>query len=220
MRICAIIPGYNESKTIGEVVSRVRKVIPDVVVIDDGSTDNTAEIAREAGAIVLQHERNKGKGAALKTGFRYALENNYDAVITMDSDGQHDSNDIPNFIRAINKHKSGIIIGSRMNDLSNMPMIRRFTNKATSIANSIIAGQKIVDSQSGFRLITCDVLRAVTLESDRYELESEILIKASKYGFQIRTVPIKTIYGDEKSKIKPVRDTYRFIRLLFRSLSW
>ncbi|MGQ9608997.1 MAG: glycosyltransferase family 2 protein [bacterium] len=220
MDICILLPGYNEEKMIGQIVSKARKVINDVIVIDDGSTDDTYQIAKSAGAIVIRHEVNKGKGAALKTGFQYALEHNYQAVITMDSDGQHDVNDIPNFLNALSEKKTGIIIGSRMKDISTMPAIRKVTNKLTSYISSLLMRQKVDDSQSGFRLITSDVLRSIKLESDRYDMESEILIKASRAGFQIISVPIKTIYGQEKSKINPLIDTYRFIRLVFRSLRW
>ncbi|HGE71214.1 TPA: glycosyltransferase family 2 protein [Candidatus Poribacteria bacterium] len=220
MRICIIIPGYNESRSIGKVVANARKIIDDIVVIDDGSKDNTAQIAQDAGAYVIKHEVNKGKGAALRTGFQYAIDHSYDAVITMDSDGQHDPDDIPNFLYSLDKIGSGIIIGTRMGDISTMPLIRRCTNKLTSFTASMIAHQKIEDSQSGFRLITTDVLKTVKLETAGFETESEILIKASKAGFRIISVPIKTIYGEEKSKIKPMRDTYKFLRLLFRSLRW
>ncbi len=220
MEICILIPGYNEEKTIGQVVSKARKVISDVIVIDDGSTDNTYQIAKDAGAIVIRHEVNKGKGAALKTGFRYALEHNYQAVITMDSDGQHDVDDIPNFLNALHEKKADIVIGSRMKNISTMPAIRKFTNKLTSYVSSLLMHQKVDDSQSGFRLINSDVLRSITLETDRYDTESEILIKASRAGFRIKSVPIKTIYGQERSKINPLIDTYRFIRLVFRSLHW
>ena len=205
---------------IGQVVTHARKIIDDVVVIDDGSRDNTAQIAQDAGAYVIKHEINKGKGAALQTGFQYVIDRGYDAVITMDSDGQHDPDDIPGFLATVEKIGSGIIIGTRMGDISTMPLIRRCTNKLTSFSASILARQKIEDSQSGFRLITTDVLKTVRLETAGFETESEILIKASKAGFRITSVPIKTIYGEEKSKIKPMRDTYKFLRLLFRSLRW
>ncbi len=220
MKICIIMPGYNESRTIGQVVTNARKIIDDVVVIDDGSNDNTAQIAQNAGAYVIRHEINKGKGAALQTGFQYAVDKGYDIVVTMDSDGQHDPADIPNFLGALDKIGSGIIIGSRMGDISTMPWIRRCTNKLTSFTASKIAHQNINDSQSGFRLITIDVLKTIKLETTGFETESEILIKASKAGFRIISVPIKTIYGEEKSKIKPIRDTFKFLRLLFRSLRW
>ncbi len=170
MDICILIPGYNEEKMIGHVVSKARKVISDIIVVDDGSVDNTYQIAKSAGAIVIRHEVNKGKGAALKTGFQYALEHNYQAVITMDSDGQHDADDIPNFLNALNVRKADIIIGSRMKNISTMPAIRKVTNKLTSYISSLLMHQKVDDSQSGFRLITSDVLRSVKLESDRYDM--------------------------------------------------
>ena len=217
-------------------MSKARKVIDSVVVVDDGSQDATARIAQDSGALLLKHEINSGKGAALRTGFRYVLDHGYDAVITMDSDGQHDVDDIPTFLKAFNgkfsslekrkraelKKKTGsdIILGSRMQDISTMPAVRKFTNKLTSFVGSLLAHQEIEDSQSGFRLISSNVLRAIKLETSGYEMESELLIRASKAGFRIGSVPIKTIYGQEISKINPVIDTCRFFRLFFRSLRW
>lgn len=220
MRICLLIPAYNEARTIGQVVSEAREITESVVVVDDGSQDATAQIAEDSGALVIKHSVNSGKGAALRTGFQHVLDNGYDALITMDSDGQHDVNDIPGFLKAFDERGSGIIIGSRMQDISTMPAVRKFTNKFTSFVGSLLTHQKIRDSQSGFRLISSDVLRAVELETAGYEMESELLIKASRAGFRITSVPIKTIYGQEVSKINPVVDTCRFLRLLFRSLRW
>ena len=220
MRICLLIPAYNEARTIGQVVSEAREIIESVVVVDDGSQDATAQIAEDSGALVIRHPVNSGKGSALRTGFQHVLDNGYDALITMDSDGQHDVNDIPGFLKAFDERGSGIIIGSRMQDISTMPAIRKFTNKFTSFVGSLLAHQKIKDSQSGYRLISSDVLQAVELETTGYEMESEILIKASRAGFRITSVPIKTIYGQEVSKINPVVDTCKFFRLLFRSLRW
>ena len=231
MNVCLLIPAYNEAGTISQVISKARRIIKSVVVVDDGSQDATAQIARDSGAFVLKHQVNRGKGAALRTGFQYALDHGYDAVITMDSDGQHDVGDIPSFLRAFNESPrvrggvqehspTGIILGSRMHNISTMPAVRKLTNKLTSFVGSLLAHQELKDSQSGFRLISSDVLRAVQLETSRYETESELLIKASKSGFRIISVPIKTIYGQEVSKINPVIDTCRFFRLLFRSLRW
>jgi len=220
MNICVLIPAYNEEKAVGQVVSRVRKIIEHVVVVDDGSKDATAQIAQDAGAVVLRHQVNQGKGAALRTGFQYVLDHGFDAVITMDSDGQHDADDIPEFLEAFKKMRSGIVIGSRMHDISTMPAIRKVTNRLTTFIGSHLVRHRLQDTQSGFRLISRDVLRAVNLEADRYEMESELLVKASRAGFRIASVPIKTIYGDEVSKINPVADTLRFFRLFFRSLRW
>jgi glycosyltransferase involved in cell wall biosynthesis len=224
MNVCLLIPAYNEARTIGQVVSKARKIIGSIVVVDDGSQDATAQIAQDSGAFVLKHQVNSGKGAALRTGFQYALDHGYDAVITMDSDGQHDVDDIPKFLEAFEEKlrslSLGIIIGSRMQDISTMPAVRKFTNKLTSFVGSLLAHQELKDSQSGFRLISSDVLRVVELETSGYEMESELLIKASRSGFRITSVPIKTIYGQEVSKINPMVDTCRFFRLLFRSFRW
>lgn len=220
MNVCILIPAYNEARTIGEVVLAARRVLEPVIVVDDGSSDDTAQIAKSQGAVVLKHASNRGKGAALRTGFQYVLENGYSAVITMDGDGQHSVFDIPQFLESFKKIKSGIIIGSRMHDISTMPAVRKLTNKLTSFVGSWLVGRRIEDSQSGFRLITSDVLRSVTLETDRFEMESELLVKAGKAGFRIVSVPIRTIYGQEKSKIDPLVDTRRFLGLLFRSLRW
>ena len=220
MNICLLIPAYNEARAIGQVVSEACAVMRSVVVIDDGSQDATARIAQDSGAFVIKHQTNSGKGAALRTGFQHVLDHGYDAVITMDSDGQHAVDDIPGFLKAYDERGSGIIIGSRMHDISTMPTVRKFTNTLTSFVGSLLAHQRLEDSQSGFRLISADVLRAVELETSGFEMESELLIKTSKAGFRISSVPIKTIYGEEISKISPAADTYRFFRLLFRSLRW
>jgi len=220
MNICLLIPAYNEARTIGQIVAKARKVMDSVVVVDDGSRDATAQIAHDAGALVIKHKVNSGKGAALRTGFQHVLDHGYDAVITMDSDGQHDVDDIPRFLKAFSNSLPGIILGSRMHDIYTMPAVRKCTNKFTSYVGSLLSHQKLEDSQSGFRLISADVLRTVKLETSGFEMESELLVKASKAGFRIISVPIKTIYGEEVSKINPVLDTYKFLRLLFRSFRW
>ena len=218
--VCLLIPAFNEARTIGRLVSGAREIADSVIVVDDGSQDATAQIAQDSGALVLKHRVNSGKGAALRLGFQHVLEHGYDAVITMDSDGQHDVDDIPTFLEAFNRTGSGVILGSRMHDISTMPALRKITNRLTSFVGSLLTHQELKDSQSGFRLISSDVLRAVELETSRYETESELLVKASRAGFPITSVPIRTIYGREVSRINPVADPLRLIRLLFRSLSW
>jgi len=220
MNICLLIPAYNEARTIGQIVAKARRIMDSVVVVDDGSRDATAQIAQDSGALVIKHKVNSGKGAALRTGFQHVLDHGYDAVITMDSDGQHDVDDIPRFLEAFSNSLPGIILGSRMHDISTMPAVRKCTNKFTSFVGSLLSHQKLEDSQSGFRLISADVLRTVKLETSGFEMESELLVKASKAGFRIISVPIKTIYGQEISKINPAVDTYKFLRLLFRSFRW
>jgi glycosyltransferase involved in cell wall biosynthesis len=220
-RIVVIIPAYNARPTIGELIRGILKFMNrgDVAVIDDGSEDQTYDLAQRTGAVILKHDRNKGKGDALKTGFRYALENKYDALITIDADLQHDPQSIPDFVRTADG-PAGIVIGTRERNLKIMPFARWLTNNLTSAIVSILSGQSVRDSQSGYRLIFAQVVKNLELESEKYDLESEILIKAARKGFRIREVAIKTIYRDGRSFINPFVDTGRFIKLMWRSLWW
>lgn len=218
MNTCVIIPTYNEAMTIGELLRRIGKQGLKVVVIDDGSTDDTARIAQENGAAVISSPRNEGKGAALIKGFNYALRNDFSAVITMDGDGQHLPEDIFYFMRLAQYSQSGVFIGNRMSDIRNMPWVRFLTNKLMSWFISTVAKQRIPDTQCGFRLIKKEVLEKIGLSTTRYETESELLIRASRLGFQIESVPVKTIYRGEKSQINPVLDGLRFIRFILREL--
>lgn len=216
MKICVLIPSYNESKTIGSLVSKVRSQGLDVLVIDDGSNDQTAEIAKDSGAEVLRHQQNMGKGASLKEGFAYVLKRDYEAVIIMDGDGQHSPDDLPKFIQAQNKLDADIISGDRMSVSKGMPTVRWITNKVMSYLISKICQQQIPDSQCGFRLIKRAVLKDLDLTSANYEIESEMLIAAHRKGFKIKSIPIQTIYAKEASRINPVIDTIRFFRYLIR----
>lgn len=214
MKTCVIVPTYNEAKAIGELIKQIRAQDFTVVIIDDGSQDNTAEIAQNSGAMVLRNKSNLGKGASLIRGFGYALDNNFDAVITMDGDGQHLPQDLPYFIRLAKYSDSGILIGNRMSKTKNMPLVRLITNKFMSWLISRLTGQKISDTQCGFRLIKRSVLEKLDLSTSRYETESEILIKSSRLGFKIESVPIRSIYNGEKSSINPFIDTLRFIKFI------
>ncbi len=153
MKICIVIPTYNEAKSIASLIRKIRQQELEVVVIDDGSQDSTSEIAKDNGAIVLRNENNEGKGASLLKGFHYAQDRGFDAVITMDGDGQHLPEEIPYFIRLATYSNSGILIGNRMSERNNMPYIRILTNKLMSWLISFVAGQSIPDTQCGFRLI-------------------------------------------------------------------
>ncbi|HYG76084.1 MAG TPA: glycosyltransferase family 2 protein [Planctomycetota bacterium] len=215
--VCAIIPCYNEARSIARIVRSVKVHAGEVFVIDDCSTDGTAEQARSAGATVITHSRNMGKGVALKTGFAAAAAGNFKAALTLDGDGQHDSTEIPLFLDAYDLGGCDIVLGNRMNDTRTMPFIRRYTNRFTSWAISRMVGIPIRDTQCGFRLVALDFWRAVRLDSSRFDLESEILIKAARGGARIREVQIRTIYfGTDASKIHPVLDTLRFFQLLWR----
>ena len=220
-KIAVIIPAYNAGTTIAELIERTSRFVgrEDIVIIDDGSCGQTLETAGRTGVVILRHEANKGKGEALKTGFSYARNRDYLAVITLDADLQHDPESIPDFVRRAGSF-SGIIVGTRRRNLKIMPFGRWLSNNLTSAVVSVLAGQTIRDSQSGYRLITAQVLKRIKLDSRKYDLESEILIKAKRKGFEIAETPIGTIYAGGKSSIKPLVDAFRFIRLMWRSLWW
>jgi len=216
LKVGILIPAYNESGGIKELVTRLKGMGFTPTVIDDGSTDNTAEEAREGGAEVISHKRNLGKGASLKTGFEHTLKEGYDAVLIMDGDGQHSPADIKKFLELAEKHTDAMIIGNRMDNTKNMPRDRKLTNMFMSFITSLICGQKIPDSQCGFRLIRKELLQNITIESLRFEVESEILIKACRRGTKILSVPIETLYGKEASQINPIWDTCRYVAFLLR----
>ncbi len=218
MKIAIVIPAHNEAQTIGPLVEAVRALGYDCIVIDDGSVDKTNAVALEAGAVVLKTSSQSGKGNALKIGFDYVRKLRYEALIAMDGDGQHSPSDIAAFTACYQNTNADIINGNRMHNPRGMPLVRLATNRLMSWAISLFCRQHIPDTQCGFRLIKTNVLDAVKLESSDFEIETEVLIKASKKGFKITSVDIQTIYRDEVSKIQPVRDTVRFMAYLWREL--
>jgi glycosyltransferase involved in cell wall biosynthesis len=224
MKTLVVIPSKDVEDAIGDVVRRVLSLGLglDVLVVNDGSTDGTSRVACEAGATVIDHPENRGKGAALKTGFEYAVERGYEAAITMDGDGQHDPAEIPAFVEALEKTGADIVVGTRMHSVGEMPRIRIWTNRTTSRVVSRLAGQLIPDSQSGFRIFRVSVLKDVvrSLVTSRYDTESEILIRAAKRGYRVAATAIESIYTGAVSHINPVVDTLRFLRLVGRSLFW
>ena len=218
MRVCVLIPSYNGEGTIGSIVKAIKELGLDVMVIDDGSTDATEKCASENGAIVMRHPTNLGKGASLKEGFDFIVrKTNFDTVIIMDGDGQHDPGDIQKFLSRARERGDDIIVGNRMAITGDMPIIRVVTNRCMSMLLSVICKQRIPDTQCGFRLIRRKVLKSVKLVSDKYDMESELLIKASRARFKISSVPIIAIYRDELSRINPIKDTIRFVILLLKS---
>ena len=219
----AVIPACNEQSHIGDVIAGVKRHIPAsrIVVVDDGSKDQTAATATSAGVCVLTHEMNRGKGEALRTGFRYMLtQSGVEAIFTLDADGQHDPGEIPAFVDRYRERHIDILIGNRMSRTEGMPLIRMLTNRFTSRVISLRTGCTIEDSQSGYRLIRTSLLRSLDFVTAHFDLESELLIKAGLGGASIDSVPIRTIYMDERSKIDPFTDTVRFFMLVLRSLFW
>jgi glycosyltransferase involved in cell wall biosynthesis len=220
--ILVLIPAFNAERTIGDVVRGVKAVSPrlSVLVIDDGSGDGSARAAEEAGATVVSHSGNMGKGAALRTGFGLFLEGSYKAVITLDADGQHRPEEIPRLVDCWLKERADIVVGTRKRSVGNMPLLRIMTNTISSWLVSLSAGKRIPDSQSGYRLITRSVIERVRTSSRGYGAESEILIKAASMGFNIGEAPISTIYEQEKSYIHPLKQPLLFMGLILKSLFW
>ena len=213
---CIVIPCFREAGRIGATVTAVSAHCPHVVVVDDGSGDSTAEEAAATGAHVIRHETNRGKGEALNTGFAYALEQGFDFVITMDGDGQHAPDDIPSFLNVYKDSDAMVLVGTRMQDTGSMPLVRRLTNCFMSWLLSRMMGQRVPDTQCGYRLYRTDVLTSMPSMSQRFAAESEILLDLAADGVRIESVPITVIYGDERSKIRAYRDTLRFFEMLIR----
>lgn len=218
MKVCALIPAYNEAAGIAAVIDGCARHVDEVLVVDDGSSDATAQAAEDAGATVIIHKHNKGKGAAIRTGFGHVRGHEFDAVIILDGDGQHDSRDIPRFIETAETTGAAVVLGNRMGDVAEMPALRRWTNRTTSGILSRLAGQRLPDSQCGFRLIRAAVLADLELRTANYETESEMLLQAAWAGHTIVSIPIATIYNEAPSHIHKVRDTWRFIKLAARAL--
>lgn len=217
MKIWAIIPAYNEQFNLKQVLEDLKQKGVSILVIDDGSTDNTYEIARQQADLAIRNSKNLGKGVSLKKGIAYLLKNdNFDYIITMDADGQHPISDLGKFLEQAQEGES-FVVGNRMQNLSGMPKIRVITNKLMSWIISKIIGQKIPDTQCGFRLIKREVLKKIRIETEKYEVESEIVIKAARLGFKIKSVPIESVYlKNQHSRIRPIADTFRFIKFIFR----
>lgn len=218
MRVCALIPAYNEEARVADVVRGARRYLPAVIVVDDGSSDATAAVAERAGAEVMRHPVNRGKGAGLRSGMERVFGEGFDAVLVLDADGQHNPDEIPRFLDAAEKTGADIVVGSRMGKAEGMPRVRYLTNRFTSAVISRIAGCGIPDSQCGYRLVRERAFRTMTFRTARYDTESEMLIEAGRAGCRIVSVPVSTIYGTETSKIHPLKDSVRFIRLILRHL--
>lgn len=214
--VAALIPSYFEQAKIQEVARRTLAQLEHVLVLDDGSTDGTSDEARKGGAEVIRHEQNKGKGAAIKTGLKTLTDRGFLYVLVLDGDGQHLPEEIPDFIEEANRTGSPFVVGNRMADTRKMPFVRRMTNRFMSGQISRLCGQPVPDSQCGFRMMRRDVIPHLFCDSNNYDYETEMLLIASREGFRISSVPVTTIYGDEKSKIHPVRDTIRFFQLISR----
>jgi glycosyltransferase involved in cell wall biosynthesis len=217
-RIGAVIPALDAGRYLAALLDEIAERQPALccVVVDDGSADDTAAVAAAHGATVIVHPVNRGKGAALKSGFAYALAEGWDWVFTLDADGQHLPVELADFLAAAATGEWDVLVGDRMAAVEHMPRLRLMTNRFTSRVVSRLCGCRIPDSQNGYRLFRVAALAGVHVAADRYDFESEILVRLARRGARIGSVPTRTVYGDETSSIHPFRDTVRFFRLAWR----
>ena len=213
LKCAVLIPTYNNSSTIAKVIEDVKEFTQDIIVVNDGSTDNTSDILSTIKDIrVIEYTQNQGKGHALKLGLGKAYEWGYRYAITIDSDGQHYADDIPVFIQRIEQVPDSLLIGSRNLTADNMPSKNTFANKFSNFWYKVETGQELTDTQSGFRLYPLDKLQNVRLITRRYEFEVEIIVRAAWRGVNVENVPIKVYYPPEEERVshfRPLRDFTR-----------
>ena len=215
--MCALIAAFNEAPAIAAVVGGVREHVQHVVVVDDGSRDGTGDAAMSAGAEVVRHSHNRGKGAAIRTGLDVILRRPFTHVLLLDGDAQHDPHDAPALVAVARETGADIVIGERPFSKTTMPASRYYTNTISSwVISTCFIGQRVADAQSGFRLIDTNLLRRVRLSGRGYEIETEMLIKLARRGARIARVPIGLHYHDSSSKLRPLRDTTRTCFLAVR----
>jgi glycosyltransferase involved in cell wall biosynthesis len=214
MRIAAVIPAFQAAPHLGAVLARLGALrpTPEILVVDDGSTDGTAAVARAAGVSVISLPENRGKGHALLAGF--AQLRGFDGVVSLDADGQHPPECLPSFVRAA-EQGADLVLGVRERS-HDMPFMRRLANHVSSGWASWLAGQPVADSQCGYRLYGRRVLERTPITPGRYEVESEVIVRAARLGFRLAAVPIPTVYGSEESQIDTLRDVPRIIGVFAR----
>ncbi len=221
--VLVLIPVLNEAENIENLVFEISKYIDkhNVVVVNDGSTDSTGKIISRLSVHFIEHTHNKGKGAALLTGLKYAKESGYQWVITLDGDGQHQPHYISDFLRHIRHNNVDLLLGNRRNRANRMPLHRILSNGITSIIVSLCAGNiRIHDSQCGYRAFRLDCIDPGRFSEKGFQFESEMILRLGKCRCKIKEIPIETKYGNESSSINLIGDTFRFIRLVFKSFTW
>lgn len=213
MKVWAIVPAFNEARTIAAVVHGALAHVTRVMVVDDGSTDGTGDAAAAAGAEVMRLDRNGGKGTAIRAGLSQVLQGEATHVLFMDGDLQHRPQEIPALLAEAGTTGAAMVIGERVFVRDQMPPARYWANVIGSWALATLMGVDLTDTQSGFRVVRTDILRQVPLEATGYEFETELVVKLARRGARIARVPIKAVYGGETSKLRPIRDTTRNILL-------
>ena len=220
MRVVAVIAAFDEGPHIAEVVTGTRPHVADVIVVDDGSGDDTATAAERAGARVVRHGHNRGKGVAIRTGLDAVRGAGFTHVLLLDGDLQHRPADVPQLVAAAAASGADVVVGARVFDREQMPSSRYWSNVIGSWALGGLIGVPIRDTQSGFRLIRLAALDGLPLTSTGYEIETEMLIRLARRGARVTEVPVALAYDGAPSKLRPVRDTTRtcFLALYYRFL--
>jgi len=212
-----VIPCFNERATIAPLVAALRRYLPAVMVVDDGSTDNTPSLAIGAGAVVVSHQQNRGKGAALRTGLSLAAKQGFEWALTLDGDGQHAPEDLPLLLQCARQTGASLVIGSRLHNAQAIPWLRRQVNRWMSRKLSRLAGRHLPDTQCGFRLIHLETWATLPLKTERFEVESETLLAFLAAGRRVEFVPIQVIRRNRNSYIHPVTDSFRWLRWWWKS---
>lgn len=214
-----ILPVYNSSRHLKKLIPKVLEYFPktQIFAIDDGSQDDSANICIEQDIELISYNQNMGKGYALNRGMQKAIEMGYEYAICMDSDEQHDPTHLMEFIAKQNSSNAGLIIGSRSMTTKDMPFPRICSNKLTSLIVSLTCRQKVIDSQCGYILYRLEDIKGLSFKTQRYQFETEILLKLAKKKVKIDHIPIKTIYGDETSHISHLRDISNFVKVVVAS---
>jgi len=218
MRAVALIPAFNEADTVASVVSGVRPFVAHVLVVDDGSSDATAERARAAGAEVIAHRGNLGKGRAVRTGLAGIADAGFTHVLLLDADMQHLPHEAPRLLALADRSGADVVIGERQFRRAEMPASRYHTNRIGSWALSRFIGVPISDTQCGFRTFRIETLTPIALSATGYDIETEMLIKVRRRGGSVRSVPVTAVYAGHRSKLRPIRDTTRtcFLAVYYR----
>lgn len=221
-RVLLAVPVHNEAPRLGVVLDRALDFVApeDLLIIDDGSTDGTRALVRSRNLALIEHTHNQGKGACIKHAIRYGKEKNYQWLLCMDGDGQHDPREIDKFLRLIERDRADLILGNRINRRGRMPFLRQASNLFTSLILSFMIqrGRPVRDSQCGFRAVRLSAVKEAWFCETGFQFESELLLVLGRRSCVIEQIPITTLYGDQQSKINLLRDTYRFIRLVIKSL--
>ncbi|MCC6165393.1 MAG: glycosyltransferase family 2 protein [Acidobacteria bacterium] len=213
MKVCALVPAFNEARAVGDVVRGAIAHVDRVLVVDDGSTDGTGDVAAAAGAEVMRLDANSGKGTAIRAGLSRILQGDVTHVLFMDGDMQHRPQEIPALLAEAERSGAAMVIGERVFVREEMPASRYWANVIGSWALATLMGVDLADTQSGFRVMRTDVLRQIPIEATGYEFETEMIVKLARRGARIARVPIRAVYAGQSSKIRPVRDTTRNIVL-------